>query len=271
MRLSIVTPTLNIGHWLPECLDSVSSQAKHAEFIEQIVVDGGSRDSSVEIATAHGARVVQVDRAGLYFQLNVGLSVAEGDVIGYLGGDDILLPGAVKVVDDWYRSGRNPILIGGIRWTDLDGKTRGDLAAPPTWMTSEMFASLGWNCMQHTSAFVRKDLMVDLGGFDETYDYCGDYEFFARALRKVRFDRSRHSLSAWRMQGIEPSPEKARGTEEENRRILEAYAPASGARRQAYRTGLKVWLNGRSFRWFAAKKVPALRPLLFREQSTPRE
>jgi len=254
MRVSIVTPTLNIAQWLPQCLESVRSQQTEPGEVEHIVVDGGSEDESVEIARQHGAVVLEVAQPGIYSQINHGVEHATGEIVGYLGGDDILLPGALEIVKRWSRDGREPLLVGGIRWTEVDGRSRGDLAAPPTWMSSAMYASLGWNCMQHTSVFVRRDFMQDLGGFDESYVYNGDYEFFARALKHSSFDRSRASLSAWRMSGQVHSVEKQRGIDRETRRIQAAYAPSSGTRRAAYRLLLKVWLNGRSVRWFLKKR-----------------
>jgi glycosyltransferase involved in cell wall biosynthesis len=254
MRLSIITPTLNIARWLPETLDSVRSQARDADFVEHIVVDGGSEDGSDRIATEHGAKVISVDRPGIYRQLNEGMRVATGDIIGYLGGDDLLLPGAVREVGHWAKRGRNPIFVGGIRWTDMDGRSRGDLAAPPRWMNSAAFASLGWNCMQHTSAFVRKPFMQELGGFDEAFQYNGDYEFFARALNRAAFDRTPRSLSAWRMSAVEPSDEKRAGMEDETRSIQQTFAPESEMRRKVYQTLLKVWLNSSSPRWLFGKR-----------------
>ena len=259
MRLSIITPTRNIARWLPLCLESVRSQSGDAELVEHLVLDGESTDGCADIARLHGAHVLEVKHQGLYAKLNLGVKEATGDVIGYLGGDDIWLPGTVKTVGEWYENGRHPMLVGGIRWTDVNGHPRGDLAAPPSWITSEMYASLGWSCMQTTSVFVRKEFLEELGGYDESYVYSGDYELYARALSRARFDRTSRSLSAWRMHGQNLSLSKSVGIQEENVRIQAAFAPSSPGRRKAYQLLLKIWLNGSSPRWFIYKKLARLR------------
>ena len=262
MRLTIITPTRNIARWLPECLESVRAQKGDAELVEHVVLDGESTDGSAAVARRHGARVVEVRHQGLYAKINLGAKHASGDVLGYLGGDDVLLPGAVKVVDEWFENGRNPMLVGGVRWTDVEGRSRGDLAPPPAWMSSEMYASLGWSCMPTTSVFIRREFMEELGGYDESYVSSGDYEFFARALTRARFDRSSKSLSAWRMHGQNLSLSRSSVIEEERIRIQAAYAPTSGILSYVYRIVLKIWLNGRSPTWFMLKKFPVLQPLI---------
>ncbi len=260
MRLSIITPTRNIARWLPECLESVRSQEGDAELVEHLVLDGESTDGCADIARRLGARVLEVKHQGLYSKINLGVKEATGNVIGYLGGDDALLPGTVKTVSEWYESGRHPMLVGGIRWTDIHGKPLGDLAAPPSWITSEMYASLGWSCMQTTSVFLRKEFLEELGGYDDSYVYSGDYELYTRALSRARFDRTSRSLSAWRMHGQNLSLSKDAGIQEENGRIQAAFAPSSPGRRRMYQLLLKIWLNGSSPRWFMYKKIPGLRP-----------
>jgi len=61
LDISVVIPARNAANWLAECLESVRSQHPR----EIIVVDGCSRDSTVEIARAYGARVISDEGRGL--------------------------------------------------------------------------------------------------------------------------------------------------------------------------------------------------------------
>jgi glycosyltransferase involved in cell wall biosynthesis len=258
MRLSVITPTRNAARWLPECLDSVRSQRSDADCIEHLVLDGESADASVEIARRFDARVIEMQHTGVFTKINVGNESATGDVIGYLAGDDVFLPGAVQAVRLWFERGKSPWFVGGARWMDADGRPRGDLIPPPAWMAARMHASLGWNCIFIDSVFFRRDFLRDLGGYDGSYLNNGDYEFHARALSRSPYDRTVRCLSGWRMHERNMSRSGNPVIREELARIQNAYAPRPRAVRQTYRLLLKVWLNGRSPKWFLHKRLSAL-------------
>src|SRR6185437_13682112 len=94
MKLSIITATLNAAEFLSDCIESVRSQRGEGFVIEHVVADGGSRDDTVAIATAGGCHVIQGKDKGLFDALNKGTRASNGDVVGCLGADDMLMPGA---------------------------------------------------------------------------------------------------------------------------------------------------------------------------------
>ena len=74
--ISVVVLALNEEARLPACLAALAGQSPQ----ELIVVDGGSADGSVGVASAAGARVV-VSRRGRALQANRGAGEATGDVL----------------------------------------------------------------------------------------------------------------------------------------------------------------------------------------------
>ncbi len=91
-RVTVLMPTLNVQTFLREALASVAtSELAQNGRIEVVVLDGGSTDRTIEIAESFTplVRISQERDRGMYDALNRGLTLAEGDVIGWLNGDDL--------------------------------------------------------------------------------------------------------------------------------------------------------------------------------------
>jgi len=93
--LSLVVAVYDVEAWVADCLLSVAEQAP--EGTEVIVVDDGSTDLSGVICDeiARGRvnwRVIHQSNKGLGAVRNAGLDQATGDYVGFIDGDDMLLP-----------------------------------------------------------------------------------------------------------------------------------------------------------------------------------
>jgi rSAM/selenodomain-associated transferase 2 len=83
LQVSIVIPTLNEAAAIGQTLDAVGRLSGVSEII---VVDGGSSDGTVEIATQHGARVLESSR-GRGIQLHTGAAATTGEALWFLHAD----------------------------------------------------------------------------------------------------------------------------------------------------------------------------------------
>ena len=97
--VSVVVPVHDVAEYLPECLDSLVRQT--LKDIEIICVDDGSSDKSGEIAELYAARddrfkVVRQKNLGLSVARNKGMSLAKGEYVYFLDGDDWLEPDALE-------------------------------------------------------------------------------------------------------------------------------------------------------------------------------
>lgn len=90
--LSVIVPTLDAGAFLADCLKRLDARD------EIIVVDGGSRDDSLAIAEASGARLIAAAR-GRGAQLKAGGEAAAGEWLLFLHADTRLQPGWRKAVE----------------------------------------------------------------------------------------------------------------------------------------------------------------------------
>lgn len=101
MKVSVIIPCYNAGRYLAECLDSVLAQSECD--IEVIVVDDGSSDNTLEIASAYALRDVRVkvlhqENAGVCAARNLGLSIAAGEWVSFVDSDDLLMPDSLAVM-----------------------------------------------------------------------------------------------------------------------------------------------------------------------------
>jgi rSAM/selenodomain-associated transferase 2 len=153
-RLSIVMPVLDEGEGIAGALDALAEL--RALGVELIVVDGGSRDATVQRARLRADHVLTAPR-GRATQMNAGAAKASGDVLLFLHADTRLPPEAERLVLDGlarsnHRWGRFDVTIAGrhpmlklVGWTmnlrsRLTAIATGDQAM---FMTREAFESAG--------------------------------------------------------------------------------------------------------------------------------
>lgn len=259
MIVTVVTPTLNAMEYIAECVESARHQTTDKVEVEHVVVDGGSNDGTVEFARSHGCVVLTGEDEGIFDAINRGSFNSSGTLLGFLGADDTLLPGALDTIVRAYERHGEPWLVGRVRWIDADGTAHGDLSAPPSWVSAPMLASLGWNCIPHTSTYMHRDLFEQLGGFNKALKYSGDYEFFVRARRRGSYLRIHRALSCFRRHGQNMSMRADAAQLAENEAVAQSFGPSAPWRRLTYQYFVKLWLNGENLPWSVHKRLAAVR------------
>jgi glycosyltransferase involved in cell wall biosynthesis len=257
--VSIVTPSLNGVDYLRECIESTRSQASTNVEVEHILVDGGSTDGTVELAAAEGCTVLTREEESVYAAINKGARNSNGTLLGTIGCDDVFLPGALDAVVRQYERTGGRWLVGGCRWMDERGVSRGDIRPPPSWLSLPMHASLGWNCFPNISTFMHRDFFFELDGYDCGFAYAGDYDLYARALQHGSFTRVSRILTGVRHHGANLSASADPRRLAEDRAVSQHYGPASGWQRAALRGLLRAWLNGTNPKWFICKRLDGVR------------
>jgi glycosyltransferase involved in cell wall biosynthesis len=246
--VSIVTPSLNGMNYLAECTESVRSQSSPLVEVEHILVDGGSTDGTPEFAVTAGCKVLTREERNITYALNKGVQYASGTLIGILGCDDILLPGALDtVVRRW--------LVGRCRWIDEYGRSKGDQKAPPNWLPSAVLATLNWSPFPAISTFTHRDLLAELGCFDVWFYYAADFDLFVRARSLEPFSRINRTLAGWRRHEYNTSKERNAIHEAELSAINRRHGPSASGTRTLYRYGTKIVLNGQSPKWMVHKRL----------------
>ena len=89
MKVSIVTPTYNSAKTIVDTILSVNKQ--DYTNIEHIIIDGGSKDNTLELIRNTPNRVKKIisePDKGIYDAMNKGVALATGDIVGILNSDD---------------------------------------------------------------------------------------------------------------------------------------------------------------------------------------
>src|SRR5262245_33432946 len=259
MIVTIVTPVLNGGPYFRESIESVKGASTAEIAIEHLIIDGGSTDGSAELAEAAGLRVLKEPEIGLTGRLNVGYRAARGELIGFLGADDVLLPGAIEAVVEAYRRTGRRWLVGHLRWITAEGQILGDFRAPPRWMTTAEHVALDWNVISPLATYIDREFFCQLVGFDERFDAAADFDLFARALCREPFERVARPLACWRRHGQNHSAVHRELAVREVRAIRESLRLSDGLGRSFQRYAMKAWFNLSNPKWCVGKMIERAR------------
>lgn len=95
VKISIIVAAYNVAEWLPRCIQSVIAQT-HTNW-ELILIDDGSKDETGKIADSFAEQdsriiVIHQKNAGLVSVREKGISLASGEYIGFIDGDDAIDP-----------------------------------------------------------------------------------------------------------------------------------------------------------------------------------
>lgn len=188
MKLSVIIPALNEEGVIGQILQRV--MVINPE--EVIVVDGGSRDVTREIASRLGCRVLQSSQ-GRALQMNTGAKAAQGDVLLFLHADTLLPAEAKKAIQNVLS---DPNVVGGRFDIRLD--RAGWLYSLVAFMVN-LRSRLTKIATGDQAIFVRRHVFDQIGGFAQI-PLMEDVEFSQRLKRhgKIACLRNRVVTSARR-------------------------------------------------------------------------
>lgn len=185
LSISVIIPAHNAAKTLLETLDSVRKQTREAW--EAIVVDDGSSDETVAIATSIAAqdsrfRVVSQAQGGVSVARNHGIRLAQYDWLLFLDADDWIAPNFLEkmtaALSEQPQSGW--VCCSWARVTP-EGHL---LPEAYSQGTESLFAKLSRTCTFAVHAcIVRKALVEAVGGFDPALRTCEDWDLWQRIAR----------------------------------------------------------------------------------------
>lgn len=212
MLVSVITPCYNSEKTIEKTLVCIENQTY--KNIEYIIMDGGSKDKTMDIINRHRdklpklLKVVSESDGGIYDAMNKGIKQASGHLIGIVNSDDWYEPDTIEQVVKHYQKQPYEVVYG-MQRTLLDGKEKLTVIYHHDFLPQQMIT--------HPTCFVTKKTYEQFGLFDTQYRSAADYDLMLRfwESRQVVFTPVMQVLSNFVLGGMSSSQTGVR----ENARI----------------------------------------------------
>ena len=173
--VTIVTPSFNAADHLTTCIDSVRAQTY--ERVEHWVIDGGSKDGTVEILeSTPSVRWISEPDRGQPDALAKGFARAEGSIVTWVNADDELAPGGVERVVGAFSEAP------AAGWVYGRGVIRGPgsrTSVEPVSPIKDADLDFG-NPFTQAATFFTRELFEAVGGIDHDLHLSMDLDLFLR-------------------------------------------------------------------------------------------
>ena len=163
LKVTVITVCYNSQKFIEKTIDSVLAQKY--ENIEYLIIDGGSEDLTLSIIKKYAnssdkIKWLSEEDGGIYDAMNKGISLASGDIVGFLNSDDFYANDIVisTVVDNLNNSNHD------LCYADLDYVSRDFPGVILRKWKSRSFEfglfAKGW-CPAHTTLFIKRQALLE--------------------------------------------------------------------------------------------------------------
>ena len=174
--VSVIIPAMNEEKYILKCLESLQKLDYPKDLFEIIVIDNGSSDNTVKIATDFGAKCYVNKGVKVGAVRNYGAKITKGDLLAFVDAD-------CEVGEDWLKSATKSLL-------DVKtGAVGGGCLAPAqgnwmerAWTTSEAGETSLTNALAASSFIIRRDTFDEISGFNEIIAAGEDDEISKRLI-----------------------------------------------------------------------------------------
>ncbi len=182
MKVSIITVVYSNRKYLSDAIESVLMQVH--EDIEYIVVDGGSKDGTVELVQSYGDKIdkfISEPDKGAYFALNKGIQIASGEIIAMLHSDDFYVnPYVISQVVEVFEKYDCDAVYSNLYYVSNSNKNK----IIRTWDAGQYHSDSfykGW-MPPHPAFFLKRDVYIKYGSFNTQLRFSADYELMLRLI-----------------------------------------------------------------------------------------
>ncbi len=182
-KITIITPSYNQGQYLEQTIDSVLSQ--NYPNLEYMVIDGGSKDNSVEIIRKYEKYLafwVNEKDQGQSDAINKGLQRATGEVLNWLNSDDYYEKNALKIIGEAFTSPSTQVLCGRSRIFFSENNQTSHYSSGTDIYPHNLAKTIGWARIDQPETFFRTSALKQMGLLNPKFHYVMDKEWWIRYL-----------------------------------------------------------------------------------------
>ena len=164
---------------IEKTLLSVANQSY--ENIEHIIVDGNSKDNTIDICKSysHISKILSEPDKGVYDAFNKGIKLAAGDVIGFLNADDTFYnENSIQDIVDAFSNNETDIVYGNLDYVNKEGKVIRNWISKPY---ENGLVKKAW-MPAHPTFYCKKEVYDRLDGYNDSFKIAGDFELCLRFL-----------------------------------------------------------------------------------------
>lgn len=183
-KVTIITVVYNGEKYLEQAIESVLSQ--DYPNIEYLIIDGGSKDGSVDIIRKYAPQItswVSEPDQGIYDAMNKGIRMASGDLIGVLNSDDLLHENVISRIEhaahqfpgyDYYYGSVSRMRENGEIYFEAKPVAEEELG-------ERKFKQIPY---PHGALYIRKRVFERIGLYSLDYTINSDYDLILRMLKR---------------------------------------------------------------------------------------
>ena len=188
MKVSIVIPAYNEERFIAGAIKAALAQKYEGEF-EVIVVDNGSKDKTVEIASTFPIKIINESRKGSQYARNAGYLAASGEIIANQDADCLPNPDWISKGVSLFKKDSILAISGQYHYYD-NGVILGAVylfihkyVQQVTNYILQKF-KIGGTVMGG-NVFIRRTALEKMGGYDVSLEFWGDDTSTAKRLTKI--------------------------------------------------------------------------------------
>ncbi len=182
MKISVVMVSFNSEKTIGFAIESFLAQ-NHPDK-ELLIIDGASKDRTVEIARSFQSdaiRIISEPDLGIYDAMNKGLRLFQGDAVGFIGSDDTFhSPDSISLLSAGLENA--DIVYGDLHMV----RDHIEKKIVRVWESGAFHSRSfrrGW-MPAHATFYIRRAVAEATGEFDLSYDIGSDYDYVLRAMLK---------------------------------------------------------------------------------------